>query len=122
LEAKIRSVLCGVTVIRENEVILTIIADYNNAKGIVFVVDSNDRERIGEAHDELHSLLATDELRDVALIIYANKQDLPDSMSLKELTDGLGLHKIRRHDWYVQGACATSGEGLEEGICSVNKR
>ena len=36
---------------------------YTNTQGLIFVVDSNDRDRIGEAHDELHRMLAEDELR-----------------------------------------------------------
>jgi len=37
-------------------------------------VDSNDRERVGEARDELHRMLQEDELRDAVLLIFANKQ------------------------------------------------
>lgn len=50
------------------------------------------------------------------LLVYANKQDLPDTMNPMEITEKLGLHDFRHHDWYVQGACATYGEGLESGI------
>lgn len=38
------------------------------------MVDSNDRERIGEAREELMRMLAEDELRDAVLLIFANKQ------------------------------------------------
>jgi GTPase SAR1 family protein len=42
--------------------------------GLIFVVDSNDRERVGEAREELMRMLAEDELRDAVLLIFANKQ------------------------------------------------
>ena len=42
--------------------------------GLIFVVDSNDRERVGEARDELTRMLNEDELRDATLLIFANKQ------------------------------------------------
>lgn len=42
--------------------------------GLIFVVDSNDRERSGEARDELARMLAEDELRDAVLLVFANKQ------------------------------------------------
>jgi ADP-ribosylation factor protein 1 len=90
--------------------------DYSNTQGIVFVVDSNDRERISEARDELASLLQDDELRGAVVLVLANKQDLPDAMDTAELTDKLGMHNIRYHDWYVQAACATSGSGLTQGM------
>jgi ADP-ribosylation factor protein 1 len=50
------------------------------------VIDSNDRERIGEAREELMRMLAEDELRDAVLLIFANKQDLPNAMNAAEIT------------------------------------
>ncbi len=47
---------------------------FQNTQGLIFVVDSNDRERVGEARDELHRMLQEDELRDAVLLIFANKQ------------------------------------------------
>src|SRR5271155_308942 len=90
-------------------------ADYQNTHGIVFVVDSNDRDRVSDARDELAALIRTDELRDAVLLVYANKQDLPDSMTPTEITEKLGLHNIRHHEWLVQGTCAPTGEGLDRG-------
>lgn len=37
-------------------------------------MDSNDRERVGEAKEELMRMLAEDELRDAVLLVFANKQ------------------------------------------------
>lgn len=42
--------------------------------GLIFVVDSNDRERCTEAREELLRMLAEDELRDAVLLVFANKQ------------------------------------------------
>ncbi len=89
---------------------------FQNTNGIIFVVDSNDRERIPNARDEVHKMLAEDDLRDSVLLVYANKQDLPNAMSTAEVTDKLGLHSLRNRNWFVQGTCATSGEGLYEGL------
>jgi ADP-ribosylation factor 1/2 len=84
--------------------------------GIIFVVDSNDRERIGEARDELQRMLNEDELRDALLLVFANKQDLPNSLNAPEITDKLGLHSLHQRQWYIQATCATSGDGLFEGL------
>ncbi|TNN82475.1 ADP-ribosylation factor 3 [Liparis tanakae] len=84
--------------------------------GLIFVVDSNDRERVNEAREELMRMLAEDELRDAVLLIFANKQDLPNAMNAAELTDKLGLHSLRHRNWYIQATCATSGDGLYEGL------
>lgn len=38
------------------------------------MVDSNDRERVNEAREELSRMLSEDELRDAVLLVFANKQ------------------------------------------------
>ena len=70
----------------------------------MFVVDSNDRHRIDESRKGLETILA-DELRSVPVLIFANKQDLPDAMSS-------GTRRL----CHVQPSSALRGEGLEEGL------
>ncbi|KAH3685329.1 hypothetical protein WICPIJ_003681 [Wickerhamomyces pijperi] len=89
---------------------------FQNTQGIIFVVDSNDRDRITEAREELQRMLNEDELRDALLLVFANKQDLPNAMNAAEITEKLGLHSIRQRPWYIQSTCATSGDGLYEGL------
>ena len=43
-------------------------------------------------------------------------QDLPNAMNAAEVTDKLGLHSLRNRQWYIQATCATSGDGLYEGL------
>ncbi len=47
-------------------------------------------------------MLAEDELREAVLLIFANKQDLPNAMNAAEITDKLGLHSLRNRNWYIQ--------------------
>ncbi|XP_072175890.1 ADP-ribosylation factor 3-like [Diadema setosum] len=89
---------------------------YQNTQGLIFVVDSNDRERITEAKEELHRMLSEDELREAAVLVMANKQDLPNACSVQDVTDKLGLSSLRGRKWYIQSTCATSGDGLYEGL------
>ena len=83
---------------------------------MIFVVDSNDRDRIEDARDELHKMLNEDELREAVLLVFANNQDLPTAMSFKEVTPRLGLHSMRQRRWYIQATCATTGDGMYEGL------
>ncbi|GFT49550.1 ADP-ribosylation factor 4 [Nephila pilipes] len=89
---------------------------FQNTQGLIFVVDSNDKDRISEAQDELSKMLKEDELSDAVLLIFANKQDLPNAMSAGELTERLGLNSLRNRRWYIQATCATQGDGLYEGL------
>ncbi|KRX17231.1 ADP-ribosylation factor 4, partial [Trichinella nelsoni] len=89
---------------------------FQNTQGLIFVVDSNDRERIEESREELQKMLQEDELRDAILLVFANKQDLPNAMNPAELTDKLGLQQLRNRQWFIQATCATQGHGLYEGL------
>ncbi|CAM9932746.1 unnamed protein product [Heterosigma akashiwo] len=89
---------------------------FDNTDALIFVVDSNDLDRIEEAKDTLHWLMSEDALQDAKLLVYANKQDLPHSASAAELTDKLGLRDLRRREWFIQSTCAVTGEGLYDGM------
>ena len=89
---------------------------YQNTHGLIFVIDSNDRDRIEDAKEELHRMLNEEELRDAVLLVFANKQDLPNAMTVAEITDKLGLQSMRHRQWFVQSTCATTGDGLYEGL------
>jgi len=89
---------------------------FQNTQALVFVFACNDGERGAEAAEELHKMLKDDELRDSVLLVFANKQDLPNAMSVAECTEILGLHKLQNRRWFIQACCATTGDGLYEGF------
>ncbi|EPY28951.1 Arf/Sar family, other [Angomonas deanei] len=89
---------------------------FQNTNGIIFVVDSADKDRIGIARAELDKMLAEDELRNAVLLVFANKQDITNAMSTTEVTEKLGLQSLRQRAWYIQGCCATTAQGLYEGL------
>ncbi|KAJ8597940.1 ADP-ribosylation factor [Rhizopogon salebrosus TDB-379] len=88
----------------------------NDTKAIIFVVDSSDRERIAEAREELRISMNDKQLLDALLLVFANKGDLPGAMGASELTDKLNLRTFKQRTWHMQSTCATSGEGLYEGL------
>uniref|UniRef100_A0A8C9Y0I5 ARF GTPase 5 n=1 Tax=Sander lucioperca TaxID=283035 RepID=A0A8C9Y0I5_SANLU len=94
---------------------------FQNTQGLIFVVDSNDRERVAESAEELTKMLTEDELKDAVLLVFANKQDLPNALTVSELTDKLGLHALRNKTWHIQSTCATQGSGLYEGLDWLSK-
>lgn len=90
---------------------------YHQTQGVIFVIDSGDRERLGESKAELERMLAEAELKGAKLLIFVNKQDLPNAMSVGEVTEGLGLRTLKSgHTWFVKAASAKTGSGLSEGL------
>ena len=88
---------------------------YQNTQGLIFVIDSSDKDRIDIAKEELQRMLGEEELRDAVVLVFANKQDMA-VMSVPEITERLGLHSMKGRDWFIQGTCALTGDGLYDGL------
>ncbi|EDO28892.1 predicted protein [Nematostella vectensis] len=89
---------------------------YTNTEFLILVIDSTDRERLAISKAELYQMLANEELKQAALLILANKQDIKGSMSVAEISEQLNLACIKDHGWHIQACCALTGEGLYQGL------
>eukprot|EP00817_Percolomonadidae_sp_ATCC50343_P001025 CAMPEP_0117429178 /NCGR_PEP_ID=MMETSP0758-20121206/8755_1 /TAXON_ID=63605 /ORGANISM="Percolomonas cosmopolitus, Strain AE-1 (ATCC 50343)" /LENGTH=115 /DNA_ID=CAMNT_0005216013 /DNA_START=315 /DNA_END=662 /DNA_ORIENTATION=+ len=89
---------------------------FMDAQGVMFVVDSSDRERLCNAKDELKKILTHKNLENKPILVFANKQDLDKSVPPKELSAILKMDKISGREWNLIGSNALKGEGIEEGI------
>lgn len=89
---------------------------YRETCGIVFVIDSTNVERLDLCSKELYSLLEEEELLNVPLVILANKQDLPNAMSVDELTNKLKLASIKERSWTIYPTSAVTGEGIKDAF------
>ena len=67
---------------------------FTDKQALIFVVDSNDVARIDEARDELHNILRKSEVQNVVLLVFANKQDLPNAIKPQELANQLKIDTI----------------------------
>ena len=63
---------------------------YTGTQGLIFVVDCADRDRIDEARQELHRIINDREMKDAIILIFANKQDLPDGKEREREGEGEG--------------------------------
>ena len=75
---------------------------YQNSDGIIFVVDSNDKERFETVRETLLLCLNEEELKEAALLIFANKQDINGAAAPNELTKILEMEKIHNRQGLVQ--------------------
>ena len=68
--------------------------------------------------EELQALLAHPALahRSVPLLIYANKMDLPHSLSHEQIAEVLGLREaVAQHPWHACRCCGLNGDGVRAG-------
>ena len=60
---------------------------YLSTKGIIFLVDPTDKNRMEEANIELKIVLDDEELKDCAILLFANKQDLDEALLPDEVCE-----------------------------------
>lgn len=89
---------------------------FDHTDAIIYVIDSSDQKRMEETGVELDQLLNEEKLDGVPLLVFANKQDLLNSLSSEEISEGLNLLNIRDRTWTIQPCSAKSGEGLHDGM------
>ncbi|KAH7286234.1 hypothetical protein KP509_33G065200 [Ceratopteris richardii] len=89
---------------------------FPNTQAVIYVVDSSDTERLSIAKDEFHAILEEEELKDAVVLVYANKQDLPEALDDAAITEALSLHKIKSRQWAIFKTSAIKGEGIFEGL------
>ena len=58
-------------------------------------------------------MLEEPKLSGVPLLVYANKQDLLNSATAAEVSEGLNLNGIRDRIWQIQSCSATEHEGVK---------
>ena len=95
---------------------------YRGTDALIYVVDCSDVARVEEARVELHKVLDNDEVKltNRAVLVYANKQDLPNALPPSEMLSRLQLDRVRGVEWYCQGSVASEGKGLYEGLEWLN--
>lgn len=89
---------------------------FTGTQALVYVVDSNDDERIEKSALELHTMMQDREMRFACLLVLANKSDLPYALSTHEITGRMRLSELAGFRWQVIRTCAKTGEGLREGL------
>lgn len=57
-------------------------------------------------------MLSEDELKDAALLVFANKQDQPGVLGAGEISTALGLASFKERSWSIVGCSAVTGEGM----------
>lgn len=88
---------------------------YQNAKAVIFVIDSSDKARVDLAKNELHKVISDEELKDASLLLLANKIDL-DGLSPKELASRVDFEKAQNPRKKCLGVVGITGEGLNEAL------
>lgn len=77
------------------------------------MIDCTDRERLVESGNELFEMLMDNRLKEVPLLIFANKQDLPNAMTSSEVAEAIGLVRLEERTWQIKACSAVEGSGIK---------
>ncbi|ODM93309.1 ADP-ribosylation factor [Orchesella cincta] len=95
-----------------------------NVQAVIFIVDSNDRERMDEVRTELRRVekfLQQNRRMNAVILILANKQDLPEAMTYHELHSTLFQSRSQKFHWEMRTCCNKTGEGVMEALEWLHK-
>lgn len=85
---------------------------------VIYVCDSNEKDRLEDDNRELQRILNKDyftTLENVVILVFANKQDLPNARSIHQLAANLKIHELAHgRPYYIQPCVAVTGEGIQE--------
>uniref|UniRef100_UPI0037E7B825 ADP-ribosylation factor-related protein 1 n=1 Tax=Semicossyphus pulcher TaxID=241346 RepID=UPI0037E7B825 len=91
---------------------------YAESHGVIYVIDSTDEERLSESKEAFEKMISSEVLEGVPLLVLANKQDVPDCLSVPDIKTAFSdsAPKIGKRDCLVQPCTALTGDGVNEGI------
>jgi len=61
-------------------------------------------------------MLNEEELRDAALLVFANKQDQPGAKGAGDISEALRLGELKDRNWTIVACSAIDGRGVTEGM------
>lgn len=61
-------------------------------------------------------MLNEEELKDAALLVFANKQDQPGAKGAGDISQALRLGELRDRNWSIMACSAVDGSGVNEGM------
>eukprot|EP01036_Dinobryon_divergens_P029835 gene29835-38993_t len=88
---------------------------FDQTDALVYVIDAADKKRLEETGIELKALLEDEKLQNVPVLVFANKSDLVSALSPDEISEELGLSKLRV-TWTILPCSAKDGTGLKDGM------
>jgi small GTP-binding protein len=94
---------------------------FDNVDGLVFVVDSTDRRRFSLAKAELKGIYHHDTMKNVPLVVIANKQDSHEALSAEIIAERLDLIEWPNGLYHIIPCCALTGDGLTDAFTTLAK-
>jgi small GTP-binding protein len=94
---------------------------FDNVDGLIFVIDSTDRHRLLLSKAELKAIYQHESIKNVPLVVIANKQDSNEALSAEIIAEKLDLMQWPDGSYYIIPCCALTGDGLTDAFTTLAK-
>lgn len=92
---------------------------YDECHAVAYVVDAQDHDQLEEGWEVFDGVLSAPQILDVPLLLLANKQDSPGSMSVQEIRENYEAWWQRRKEEAQDRGEASGGSPREERVASL---
>lgn len=97
---------------------------FDNTDVLIFVLDSIDKARMEEAVNELFDIMDHEKIKNVPVLIFANKQDAKGALTIPDIEVFFNEDKFINRTWHIQPCSGRNGDGVKEGmewLCKIVK-
>ena len=88
---------------------------FQNIDGLILVIDSSSKESIEETADIFWNYLA-ESVKNINILIIANKQDLKEALSIDEISSILKLENLTENKWKIVPNSLYNSDKLYKGL------
>lgn len=94
---------------------------YDNIHCIIYVVDCSNRRSLEFSVESFQRLIGNREMSEYPIVILANKQDVANSLTTKEILREFEIKYITNRKVFIQGFSSLSDEGIHEILEWINQ-
>ncbi|MHA1910175.1 MAG: ADP-ribosylation factor family protein [Candidatus Kariarchaeaceae archaeon] len=92
-------------------------AHYPNLDGLIYVIDASDKKRLEENKKVfLEFIIQNPELNEIPILVFANKQDVIDSIPGNNLLTAMGFQIGKEHRIKAISSSIIKKQGINEGM------
>ena len=93
-----------------------LVCQTDNISGSIFLVDSYDRQSMNLVSNALAKILLDKSLKAKALLVLANKQDISNAMTPRQIEQRLNLKSISGRKVEILSCIAKTGDGVFDAL------
>ena len=67
---------------------------FSSTEGVIFVVDASNKDRLADVKEEIWGIFNDNQAKQIPMLVYANKQDLPGALKTSEIMEELSMYDV----------------------------